>query len=116
MRRLLLPMVSMALLFGCDSGKPAPDGAKTSQAEAKVEAKADDTTPDKPESQDEGLTDFDPKVTQAADIAAQISKSPQDADKLLAAAGLDRDGLDKLMYEIANDPELTAQYRMARGI
>ncbi len=88
------------------------------------EAKKDGTAPDPSaeatpaadDGPDEALEGYDPRVAKAAHVAAKISEAPDDADNLLAAANLDRDKLDDLMYEIANDPDLTAQYRMARGI
>ena len=82
-------------------------------ADADADPPAEDDTP-----QDGGddLQGYDPRVAKAARIASQISKEPLKADELLAAADLDRDKLDALMYEIANDPDLTAQYRVARGI
>lgn len=73
-------------------------------------ATGDDAVPD------EALEGYDPRVAKAAHVATKISEAPDNADALLAAANLDRDKLDDLMYEIANDPDLTAQYRMARGI
>lgn len=145
MKRLLHSMFAAGLALGltaCESEKPAPD--KTAKADTKADAKAkaepsadppkadepageqpagdepeDDTAnPDDPapEDADDDLAGYDPRVATAARIASQISAEPQKADDLLAAADLDRDKLDALMYEIANDPDLTAQYRMARGI
>jgi len=86
-----------------EDAKPSEDSA--APAAANDEAPAED-----------GLSGYDPRVAKAAGVAEQISEDPQKADELLAAADLDRDKLDALMYEIANDPDLTAQYRMARGI
>ena len=79
-------------------------------------APADDAAPEADAAPDEALEGYDPRVAKAAHVATKISEKPDDADALLAAADLDRDKLDDLMYEIANDPDLTAQYRMARGI
>ena len=82
---------------------------------SKSDAKADDAKADAP-AEDGDLDGYDPRVAKAARLASQISADPQKADEMLAALDLDRDGLDDLMYEIASDPDLTAQYRMARGI
>lgn len=110
------------------------------KADAKVDAKADDNKadpdpndtgkPDDPagDAPDEPVTDlngieadaefdgFDPLVAKAATLAKSIEAKPDDTDVLLAAVSLDREGLDALMYQIATDPDLTAQYRIARGI
>jgi hypothetical protein len=90
------------------------DDAKADDAKAD-DAKADDAKADAP-AEDGDLDGYDPRVAKAARLASQISADPQKADEMLAALDLDRDGLDDLMYEIASDPDLTAQYRMARGI
>lgn len=86
-----------------DGATPDPNPAAGEEEEAPAEG-------------DEDLQGYDPRVSKAARVAAQISEDPQQADELLASLDLDRDTLDALMYEIANDPDLTAQYRMARGI
>ncbi len=79
-------------------------------------AEADSAPDAAPDEDAEGLDGYDPRVAKAAQVATKISEDPQKADDVLAAADLDRDKLDALMYEIANDPDLTTQYRMARGI
>ena len=93
----------------------AADPAQDDTAEDPAEVKAD-AAPDVDAAPDEALEGYDPRVAKAAHVATKISEEPDNADQLLAAADLDRDKLDDLMYEIANDPDLTAQYRMARGI
>lgn len=96
-----------------------PDNAEEPDEIASADAAADaDTKADDPKAAegDDTLDGYDPRVAKAARLAEQISSEPQKADDLLAALDLDRDGLDDLMYEIASDPALTAQYRMARGI
>lgn len=90
---------------------PAKDDAAQDPAKAEPDA-----APAVEAAPDEALEGYDPRVAKAADVATKISEEPDNADQLLAAADLDRDKLDDLMYEIANDPDLTAQYRMARGI
>jgi len=93
----------------------AADAKKDDAAEDPAEPVAD-AVPDEDAAPDEALEGYDPRVAKAAHVATKISEEPDNADALLAAANLDRDKLDDLMYEIANDPDLTAQYRMARGI
>ena len=61
-----------------------------------------------------GDGDMDPKVKKAADLANAISAEPDRADEILEEAGVDREELDKMMYEIATDPELAAAYKDAR--
>jgi hypothetical protein len=126
--------------FACDDGTPPKTAQKSdTKSEAKADTKAETKagakeTPEAPadaepanaekpnpapapDGEDQGdLEGYDPRVAQAAKIANDITATPDKADELLAAANLDRDKLDALMYEIANDPALTAQYRMARGI
>jgi hypothetical protein len=58
--------------------------------------------------------DLDPKVSKAASIAREIESAPSDADAILQRHGLDRDGLDRLMYDIARNPDLSRAYRDAR--
>lgn len=96
----------------------ADEPAKVDDADAAADAdaKADDAKAGDTAEGDDELDGYDPRVAKAARLAEQISSEPQKADDLLAALDLDRDGLDDLMYEIASDPDLTAQYRMARGI
>jgi hypothetical protein len=57
----------------------------------------------------------DPKVAKAIEIADAIEASPTTADAVLERHGLDREGLDALMLEIAANPELAASYREGRA-
>lgn len=59
---------------------------------------------------------FDPRVARAAKVARRIEADPTRADETLEELGMDRDQLDSLMYEIAREPELTGEYRVARGL
>lgn len=56
----------------------------------------------------------DPRVERAARIAKAVAANPDGADAVLAQEGLSADELDALMYEIAEDPELSAAYAAAR--
>ena len=91
--------------------KDEPDPAADSSDDADASTLADMLAAMDPE-----LMGYDPRVAQAAMVAKGIEAKPEDADTVLAQAKLDRDGLDALMYEIASDPDLTSQYRIARGI
>ncbi|MCR9160237.1 MAG: hypothetical protein ACE37F_27450 [Nannocystaceae bacterium] len=95
-----------------DAPKDDAPGGEAPPADAD-DAKVDDA---KGEGEADDLEGYDPRVAKAARVAEKISADPQKADDVLATLDLDRDALDELMYEIASDPGLTAQYRMARGI
>jgi hypothetical protein len=86
-----------------DGGKKAPPAAqKTPDAEGggnQVEAEA---------------PSLDPKVEQAVNLANKISAEPESADSILEAEGMDREAFEKLLYEIARDPELSKSYAVAR--
>ncbi len=57
---------------------------------------------------------LDPKVEQAVGLANRISAEPDKADSILEEAGMDREQFEKLLYEIARDPELSKSYAVAR--
>ncbi|MFO7562734.1 MAG: hypothetical protein R6X02_08820 [Enhygromyxa sp.] len=98
-------------LSACDGGK---DAGKKGADEKAPTAKAPTEEPqDKPEKQVE-VPALDPKVEQAVTLANKISSDPESADSILEAAGMDRDAFEKLLYEIARDPELSKSYAVAR--
>lgn len=125
--------VVLALFVGCDDSDKAP--TKTAKADApKVEpakaepkekarggggsdevAEADAVEAPEAEAPDEE-EGYDPRVVQAAEVARELANAPEKADDVLAQKNLDREKLDALMYEIASDPDLTEQYRIARGL
>lgn len=109
---LIYPLLGAALtLTACDKGADKGDkGDKTAQGD-KQDKKVDEpkTDGDQPEA-----PTLDPKVEQAVTVANKISANPGEADEILADAGLDRDSFDKLLYEIARDPELSKSYAVAR--
>ncbi len=117
-------LIALVLASGCDSDPattaektPAAsstktDGAEPSPASAPTKASTAPTEAD----EDDSLEGFDPKVVQAAMLARSIEAKPEEADLILASAELDRAALDALMVEIARDPALTEQYRVARGL
>jgi hypothetical protein len=123
----LLPLAAALLLSaGCQNEQGQPEGkpggagpAASGQPKA-----ADDKRPEPPQEADTGnapeqedpLAGLDPKVVRAVELAEDIESDPEAADDVLARAELDREGLDALMYEIALEPELAAQYRIARGL
>jgi hypothetical protein len=47
-------------------------------------------------------------------LANKISAEPDAADEILEEAGMDREAFEKLLYEIARDPELSKSYAVAR--
>lgn len=93
-----------------DAGKKGADKQATKQPDKQV-----DKLPDQPQ-EPEGpkLPPLDPKVEQAVNVANQIAANPGSADTILADAGLDRESFEKLLYEIARDPELSKSYAVAR--
>lgn len=53
-------------------------------------------------------------VTLALNIAKGIDADPASVDSLLLANGLTRTGFDSLLYRIAEDADLSAQYTARR--
>jgi PBP1b-binding outer membrane lipoprotein LpoB len=91
------------------------DGKKADKQAAKQPGKQVDKQPEQPQ-EPEGPTvpPLDPKVEQAVTVANQIAANPSETDTILADAGLDRESFEKLLYEIARDPELSKSYAVAR--
>lgn len=54
------------------------------------------------------------EVTLALAIAKGIDAAPAAVDSVLQANGLTREGFDSLLYRIAEDGELSAQYTSGR--
>lgn len=77
---------------------------------------ADAAAPEEPTEPEDEFSAYDPRVAQAARVAVKIQADPSKVETVLASADLDREKLDALMYEIASNPELTQQYRIARGM
>lgn len=50
------------------------------------------------------------KVDQAVTIANELRAAPDDAEQILGRHQMNADQWEALMYEIANDPEMAAQY------
>lgn len=92
--------------MGCDKkepeSKPAPVAAKTPDTDAPKPAPEADAAPE-----------LDPQVKLAVELAKAIGDAPDKADDVLAAHKLDREGLDDLMFAIAEDPKLAASYALA---
>ncbi len=91
---------------GSDAGEPA------SAAPARA-AGAQTAAPAKAAPPPEAAPALPPKVAKAVELSKAISARPEDADAILARAGLDRAGLEALMAEIAADPALSAAYEAA---
>jgi hypothetical protein len=125
MRTMIHPIIAMSLAVcvACgDTGQGAkkPDGEAqpppTADADASPASVADADAAAEPEDEAELLAALDPRVLRATAIAESIERAPESSDEVLARADLDREGLDALMYEIAINPELASQYRIARGL
>jgi hypothetical protein len=100
-------------MFACDGGKDA--GAKKGAEKNVASKKTPDEAKDKPEPEPEvEAPSLDPKVEQAVTLANKISAQPDAADTILEEAGMDREAFEKLLYEIARDPELSKSYAVAR--
>lgn len=100
MTRVILSATLLSLLTAAPACGGADSGAK------KTDKTGDKAAPAAP---------LDPKVAKAVEIADAIAKSPDDADAILEKNGLDREKLDAMMFEIAKDPALAAQYQAARA-
>lgn len=132
-RAALSGVIALALLVGCKS----PEADKTAKADKTAPAKKDEPAkvdddkakggggsdeveaePEEPAEEPavDDLEGYDPRVAQAAKVAREIATDPKAADEVLSKENLDREKLDALMYEIASDPDLTEQYRIARGL
>lgn len=85
------------------------DAAKTAVAADKP--KADEAAAEPSEA--EILAALDKRVQRAAKLAREIEKKPEDADSILEAADLDREGFEALIYTIGADPGLSKQYQLA---
>lgn len=102
MTRVILTATLASLLGATACGGGAADAGKKPEGDkAGAQAAADEP--------------LDPKVAKAVEIADAIAKAPGDADAILEKNGLDRDKLDAMMFEIAKDPKLAAQYQAARA-
>ena len=128
-RTTIIFLLGTVLSVGCGKsnepteakGSPGSGAAASAQAEredASKDAVDDARAEDEGDDDDDAtlLAALDPKVQRAAAIADGIERDPDSSDEVLARADLDREGLDALMYEIAIDPELASQYRIARGL
>lgn len=54
-------------------------------------------------------------VQKAVTIANEIDASPDRAAEILAAHGMTQEAFQELMYEIAQDPDKSEAYALARG-
>jgi hypothetical protein len=99
--------------------KPAGDTKPADDGDTKVAEAGDDEAGadggEEPADDDE-YAGFDDRVAKAAKVARKIEEDPSAAETVLAENDMDREALDSLMFEIARDPDLTGQYRIARGM
>jgi len=106
-------VLSLALaLVACDGGKDADKKVADKKAPTSKTDEADAKPPEV--EQPPEAPSLDPKVEQAVTLANQISAQPDAADSILEEAGMDREAFEKLLYEIARDPELSRSYAVAR--
>jgi hypothetical protein len=97
---------------GGDTKKADKKGDKQAAKQPDKQVTEEPQQPETPEQP--AAPTLDPKVEQAVNVANQIAASPGEADTILANAGLDRESFEKLLYEIARDPELSKSYAIAR--
>jgi hypothetical protein len=123
MRHAIFAIIAIVLAStACGDAATPKDGkpgatAKKSQSTPAGESPAEGGDAEAEESDEaQLLAALDPKVLRATEIAASIELDPENSDDVLARSDLDREGLDALMYEIAINPELASQYRIARGL
>lgn len=120
-KQTLIPVLGLFLAasLGCDS-KPEPAKEKTAAKPTTPAASADQADepadPADQAPQDDEVPELDETVITAAKVANNLEKSPTEVDKILGEANLDAEQFDEMMYEIASDPELTDQYRLARSM
>ena len=81
----------------------ADDGGDEAEAEAEEEAP----------SEGDLVATLDKRVQRAAKLAKEIGSRPTEADDILDAADLDREGFEDLIYTIGADPALSKQYQVA---
>lgn len=91
----------------------APTPATADKPHGAADAAPVEVEPLEPEDE---FSAYDPRVAQAARVALEIQADPTKVETVLASAEIDREALDALMYEIAGNPELSKQYRIARGM
>jgi hypothetical protein len=108
-KHTLIMLGLVVLAIGCKKSTEPEQGSD--QVEA-VEGKAAEAK----DAKAEVLASLDPRVRRASELAASIEDDPENSEKVLAQANLDREGFDDLMYEIALDADLSSQYRIARGL
>lgn len=87
-------MIAIMMQVGC--GTPAVQSTPQAETVQPTEAKRD------------------PRVEKAIALRAAVSASPGQADEVLAKHGETRATLDALLYEIAEDPALSAEYASAK--
>jgi hypothetical protein len=105
--------LSLSACQGGGDNKKA-DKKVDKQASKDADKKGGDVKAPEPVEPEPAAPSLDPKVQQAVTVANQIAANPGDTDSILANAGLDRDSFEKLLYEIARDPELSKSYAVAR--
>lgn len=76
-------------------------------------------TPETPEAPQADKTPaapaVDPRVEKASIVGKAVVENPDDIENALKAQSLSVEDYEALMYDIAADPELSAQYKKAMG-
>jgi predicted small secreted protein len=101
-------------LAGCNGGGDTKKAGDKTAAKTPGDKQVDKQPEPPKEPEAPEAPPLDPKVEQAVTVANQIAANPGDADNILTSAGLDRESFEKLLYEIARDPELSKSYAIAR--
>lgn len=93
----------------------ADDGGAVEAADdaAGVEAEAEADAEEEAPGEGDLVASLDERVQRVAKLAKEIESRPTEADDILDAADLDREGFEDLIYEIGADPALSKQYQVA---
>lgn len=103
---LMIALLALALGVGCDKGG---DEATQGSEAAAVEAPEAGEVPT-----EQAQSPLVLKAHELAKLRKDIKANPGQVDVLLAKAELTEEGLDALLFEIAQDPEASAAYAAAR--
>lgn len=113
-KTITMSVLGFALVLGaCDKGDGAKKGGDKQASAAEAGAAEAGAAAEGGEEAVEA-DPLDPKVEKAVGLANEISAAPENADAILAGAGMDRESFEQLLYEIAKDPELSKSYAVAR--
>ena len=103
-----------SLLSGLLACGPSSAGGGSETAASSESSEASESSASESEGETSGDEALDPKVVKAAELANKIDADPDNADQILADAGMDREAFNALIYEVST-PTLAEQYRLARA-